>query len=322
MLCQSANAQNPGPVGPVPASFVPLGPYAVNVVYNVKYAVPISNNLIECLPVAHAGQWTGAFPAIVLIHGGGWTGGSNGLADGYSGTWCTAWASWGFAAFAINYTMETGDMATRWPQPLVDAQAAVRWVRGNAAALNVNPAMIGAEGDSAGGQIALLLAYTQTSIAGNLASNNAGAWPSVQFVISEFGPWNWGPGAPYQPGAPSVEAATAATALLVASASGVGYNTTDTMFLQGTQDNTVPPSQSIAGDCLLSGNRRPVHYLSYPGGHEFSGMDPSTWGAVVGQLQLRTIAFGYAHAHYFKALPASLSGPLLSFDDPTPPVCG
>ena len=49
----------------------------------------------------------------------------------------------------------------------------------------------------------------------------------------------------------------------------------DSVIVQGTNDTVVPPSQSRALQHALEANHVPVHYLSYPGGHEFSDITPA-----------------------------------------------
>lgn len=89
-------------------------------------------------------------PAVVMIHGGGFRAGDK--------------ASWepearkvaekGWVAFSVNYRL---DEPTAFPAEAEDVQAAVRWVRANAAEYGVDPARIGAVGESAGGTLAALL---------------------------------------------------------------------------------------------------------------------------------------------------------------------
>jgi acetyl esterase/lipase len=60
----------------------------------------------------------------------------------------------GFAVASIDYRLAP---AARWPAPLTDAKCAVRFLRVNAAALNVDPARITAVGTGTGGTLASLL---------------------------------------------------------------------------------------------------------------------------------------------------------------------
>jgi acetyl esterase/lipase len=93
----------------------------------------------------------GPHPAVVLVHGGGWRSGSR-----------TGWrepgrrlAAGGIAAFAVDYRL-SGTAA--FPAASDDLRAAIRWVRRNAAAFDVDSARIGLLGGSAGANLALVTA--------------------------------------------------------------------------------------------------------------------------------------------------------------------
>lgn len=90
-------------------------------------------------------------PGVILIHGGGARAGDkSSMAE-------EAWylAQHGLAAFSINYSpVEEGLEFT----PLEDVQAAVAWIRENAAIYSVDPSRIGAVGVSAGAHLVSLLA--------------------------------------------------------------------------------------------------------------------------------------------------------------------
>jgi acetyl esterase len=93
----------------------------------------------------------GPHPAVVLIHGGAWREGDREL----SGNWyATAFVDAGFAAFAVDYRLAPEQP---YPAAVGDVRAAVAWVRAHAAEYDVEPAAIGAFGDSAGGHLAAML---------------------------------------------------------------------------------------------------------------------------------------------------------------------
>ena len=94
-------------------------------------------------------------PAVVIIHGGGWVKGDKGREREFvSGT---ALAEAGYVAISINYELTPGK---RWPNNLQDCKNAVRWLRKNAKKLDIDESKIGVIGGSAGGHLALMLAYT------------------------------------------------------------------------------------------------------------------------------------------------------------------
>ncbi len=90
-------------------------------------------------------------PTVLLVHGGGWQ-------IGDSTEWATQAVelvrSRGWTAVALNYRLAPED---RWPAPYEDAAAALRLLHARSAELGVDPARIGAVGDSAGAQLAALL---------------------------------------------------------------------------------------------------------------------------------------------------------------------
>lgn len=90
-------------------------------------------------------------PAVVMIHGGGWR-------VGDKGSWAPEaerLAGRGWVAFSVDYRL---DEPSPFPGEVDDVQAAVRWVRAHAGEYGVDPARIGALGESAGGHLAALLA--------------------------------------------------------------------------------------------------------------------------------------------------------------------
>ena len=94
-------------------------------------------------------------PAVVIIHGGGWVGGDKaGKREFVSGV---TLAKAGYVAVSVNYQTRKGK---RWPTNLQDCKNAVRWLRKNSQELGVDGTKIGVIGGSAGGHLALMLAYT------------------------------------------------------------------------------------------------------------------------------------------------------------------
>lgn len=99
-------------------------------------------------------------PAILIMHGGGFNDGDK--ARPREINFCTNLAARGYVCMSINYKLsrpEARDKAT-WPQCVYDAKTAVRWLRKNAARMQIDPERIGAMGGSAGGNLAAMLATT------------------------------------------------------------------------------------------------------------------------------------------------------------------
>jgi acetyl esterase len=91
-------------------------------------------------------------PVLVYYHGGGWVIGDLDTHD----TLCRQLANLsGCAVIAVDYRMGPEH---RFPAAVDDSIAAARWVRANAGALKVDPERLAVGGDSAGGNLAAVVA--------------------------------------------------------------------------------------------------------------------------------------------------------------------
>jgi acetyl esterase/lipase len=90
-------------------------------------------------------------PAVVLVHGGGWCRGDKGQVFG-----AVALVNRGFVVVSAEYRLAH---EAPFPAPVEDIKCAVRWLRAQAKEYRVDPDRIGVWGSSAGGQIALMVAY-------------------------------------------------------------------------------------------------------------------------------------------------------------------
>ncbi len=116
----------------------------------VEYGKPGGHALMLDM---HVPDGPGPFPAAILVHGGGFDGGSRGtnMAPTFQPL-----ADAGFAWFSIDYRIAP---EFRFPEAREDVDAAVKWVKANAAAYKVDPAKIVLAGESAG---AFLVNYAAT----------------------------------------------------------------------------------------------------------------------------------------------------------------
>ncbi len=95
-------------------------------------------------------------PAVVLVHGGSWS-------RGDKSEWANEGlllAANGFVAFAADYRLAPPGGSWHAITPVQDLEDAVTWIRVNAGSYGVDPSRVGALGDSAGGNLALMLAVT------------------------------------------------------------------------------------------------------------------------------------------------------------------
>ena len=92
-------------------------------------------------------------PAILAIHGGAWRSGDKGWGDAIAAELCP----YGYVVFSVNYRLSSGK-GNVWPAQIEDVQAALRYVRANAAEFRIDPARIASLGFSAGGHLATMVA--------------------------------------------------------------------------------------------------------------------------------------------------------------------
>jgi acetyl esterase len=117
---------------------------------DVEYSRPDGNPLLLDI---HVPDGKGPFPAVVVVHGGGF---DQGTKTSYVGPLLEVLTNANFAWFSIDYRLAP---KYRFPQPVDDVNAAIRWVKSNARTYNVDPAKIALAGESAG---AYLITYAAT----------------------------------------------------------------------------------------------------------------------------------------------------------------
>jgi acetyl esterase/lipase len=196
-------------------------------------------------------------PIVIMIHGGAWRGGTRGdLPDLNSYL-----AARGYAVAAISYRF-----APRYPHPAAsqDVHAAIEFLKSNAARLELDPSRIALIGRSAGGQLALLAAYTEND-------------PAIRGAVGFYAPSDqlFGYEYPTNPhvlnstrtledflgGSPRTAPAAYASASPI---NFVGPSTVPTLLIHGTQDELVFVQQSQRLDERLAAANRPHLFLRMP----------------------------------------------------------
>jgi acetyl esterase/lipase len=163
-----------------PPAASPLPP-GVRLIPDVAYLAPGRAEKLDVFLPARAPGDTTLRPAVVYFHGGGWDHGDKATErERNIGNHLSAA---GYVFVSANYALGAGS----WPRNLLDCKNAVRYLRAHAAEYGVDPARIAAMGTSAGGHLALMVAYT----AGQTALEPAGPYPeissSVRAVIDLYG---------------------------------------------------------------------------------------------------------------------------------------
>ncbi|MCD8076985.1 MAG: alpha/beta fold hydrolase [Lachnospiraceae bacterium] len=118
--------------------------------------IPYANTTSEYqkLNLVLPNEGEGPFPVIVYIHGGGWLIGDKNHVQTQS---VNRLLYAGYAVCCINYRLSD---VGKWPEPLYDCKAAIRFLRANGEKYNLCTERIGVAGNSAGGHLAAMLGTT------------------------------------------------------------------------------------------------------------------------------------------------------------------
>jgi acetyl esterase/lipase len=165
----------------------------VTLTSNLQYGSAVNQSGVNQALLLDLRQPTGdsrtSRPAIVFVHGGGFTGGDK--AAGVAPDMATEFAKRGYVTVSINYRLISGscggsNLGGACTGAALDAghdaQAAVRWLRANAAQYRIDPTRIGISGESAGGITAALVGMRgdDPGTSGNPGfSSRVGGWVSI-----------------------------------------------------------------------------------------------------------------------------------------------
>jgi acetyl esterase/lipase len=217
-------------------------------------------------------------PAVVWIHGGGWTGGSKSASR--ERNICQTLAAAGFVCISVDYKL--GDGA--WPQNLLDCKNGVRYLRAHAAELGIDPDRIAVAGGSAGGHLALMVAYTADNRDMEPDAPYSGISSAVRCVANFYGITDLltrretTPDGKLtdrrKPGGPlavfGVESSDAAVVRLASPVAHVTAKSPPTLILHGRADTTVDHGQAIELARVLQEHGVPHELVLLDGvGHTF-----------------------------------------------------
>lgn len=253
---ENPSASRPGEPSGAPASYT-----------NLAYANASKSQTLDLyLP---AGE--GPFPLVINIHGGAFKVGDKRMLDTPVKR---ALLDAGYAVATINYRL-SGEAV--FPAAVLDAKAAVRFLRASAARYRLDPARFAAFGQSAGGNLASMLGTTGgVAEFDDAALGNPAVSSRVQAVIDWFGPTDFlqmdrqaaeqGCSAADQthdlassPESRYLGAAIQTVPDLAAKANPISYISADDppfLLQKGSQDCTVPYAQSgLLADALKAAGR-------------------------------------------------------------------
>lgn len=95
----------------------------------------------------------GVYPALVMIHGGGWSSGDKSMEHPMA----QRIAMDGYVVVTVEYRLSP---EAKYPAAVYDIKAAIRWVKQQADKYGIDTTRVAIEGESAGGQLAMLVAMT------------------------------------------------------------------------------------------------------------------------------------------------------------------
>jgi acetyl esterase/lipase len=244
-------------------------------------------------------------PAVVAIHGGGWVGGDKAAPREYQIG--TTLALRGYVVVSINYQLQP----PRWPTNLHDCKNAVRFLRANAERYGIDPDRIGVIGGSAGGHLALMVAYT-TDVPGlEPEAPYPGVSSRVSAVVNLYGITDVAARRKTDPDGKPVGPVIKKVALLPVTvdedpqlyklASPVTHASKDvppTLILHGTKDQTVDRDQATALAQTLKAAGAEYELMMIEGaGHSF---DLTTWRKQPLPQDLRPVVIEFFDKHLRK----------------------
>ncbi len=201
----------------------------------------------------------GPFPVAILIHGGGWGGGDRAVVyvpptDPFTDA--------KFTWFSIDYRLAPQH---RWPACMDDVRTAIRWIKTHAGDYKGDPDNITLVGYSAGGHLAAFAAATEdesTKVQGlvlfagptDLLSDcerRGEVSPALQALLDH---------------GPVIDREMRTKLHELSPLNYLTHRMPPTLLIHGTEDQSVPYSQSVAFQAKLNDLNVPCELITIPGG--------------------------------------------------------
>jgi acetyl esterase/lipase len=235
-----------------------------------------ADNVALKMDIQYPKQSTGAtLPVAVNIHGGSWSAGDKTRSD--SAADIPELVGRGYVVVSVNYRLAP---KYKFPAQIQDVKCAIRFLRTNAARLDIDPKRIGAWGCSAGGHLAALLGVTDPSNGFDGTTQYLDQSSRVQAVALLSTPTDI---TLYDPVARAdmllrVFGATTGTNPQLVKASPTSYISSDDapfLIVQGDKDNTVSPLNGKRLYDKLAAVGVPAELVTVKNGQHCLPSDPS-----------------------------------------------
>lgn len=126
------------------------------------------------------------FPLLIIIHGGAWVAGDKGLESNYyMRQMKRRLLASGIAVASIDYRLLSKTM--HFPAPIQDGKDAVNWLFEHAEQYRIDTNNVGLWGGSAGGHLAMLIAYADPQEFAEAQHPREKVFP-IRYVVNNFGP--------------------------------------------------------------------------------------------------------------------------------------
>jgi acetyl esterase/lipase len=299
-LAKGAMAQT---TKPAKKPVLPPAPAGVVIEQDLEYLDPRRAERLDLYRPADRPADGKQFGGIVMIHGGGWVGGDKAAAREFN--MGTTFAKAGYVCVSVNYMMDEG---RRWPTNLLDCKNAVRFLRKHAEKYHIDPNRLGVIGGSAGGHLALMVAYTTDVPTLEPTSPYPGISSRVGAVVNLYGITNVMTRRKTDPDGTPIGEPRENTALFTASrtedpelwkmaspVTHVSKNSPPTLILHGTKDETVDRDQATDLATRLKEVGAEHEIMMIEGvGHTF---DLQTWRRKPLPQDLRPVVTGFFDKH-------------------------